>query len=282
MEVRVLFFGVLKDLAGRSSDLISLPDHACAADVLGHYQPSLPSINGMLSSIAISVNQEYATPDTRLHSGDEIALLPPVSGGAHDDPKSGLSQKTETGSFITREKIDAAGLLELLKRPEDGALLMFEGVVRNHSRGRRTLFLDYEAYEAMALKQMESLIVEACAQFKVRDALIVHRLGRIEIGETSVLIIVASAHRAAAFDACRWIIDTLKRTVPIWKKEHFEDGAIWSDGEPFPEQINQPSKNVERRVHTPVPGKSSAAQQPATARKGSHSKNSASNSIAHK
>jgi MoaE-MoaD fusion protein len=283
MEVRVLFFGILKDLTGRSSDMISLPDHACAADVLGHYQPRLSSINGMLSSIAISVNQEYARPETRLHSGDEIALLPPVSGGGPDNQKSEQSPKAEARAFITREKIDSAGLIETLKRPEDGALSVFEGIVRNHSRGRRTLFLDYEAYEAMALKQMESLITEACTQFQIRDAVVVHRLGRIEICETSVLIIVASAHRAAAFDACRWLIDTLKRTVPIWKKEHFEDGAIWSDGEPFPEQINQPSKNVERRATSPVPGKSSStAQELATARKGSHSKNSASNSIAHK
>ncbi|HEY3825398.1 MAG TPA: MoaD/ThiS family protein, partial [Bryobacteraceae bacterium] len=121
MEVRVLFFGILKDLTGRSSDLISLPDHACAADVLGHYRPRLSSINGMLSSIAISVNQEYARPETRLHSGDEIALLPPVSGGATDNQKSEPSPTTEARAFITREKIDSAGLLETLKRPEDGA-----------------------------------------------------------------------------------------------------------------------------------------------------------------
>jgi molybdopterin synthase catalytic subunit len=110
-------------------------------------------------------------------------------------------------------------------------------VVRNQTRGRKTLFLDYEAYEKMALEQMESLAHQALKQFQVRDVAIVHRLGRLEIGETSVLIVVASAHRAAAFDACRWLIDTLKRTVPIWKKEHFEDGAVWADGEPFPAEI---------------------------------------------
>jgi molybdopterin synthase catalytic subunit len=112
--------------------------------------------------------------------------------------------------------------------------------VRNQTRGRRTLFLNYEAYEEMALKQIEELARRALAEFKVRDVAIVHRLGRLEIGETSVLIAVASAHRAAAFDACRWLIDTLKRTVPIWKKEHFEDGAVWADGEPFPDEIASP------------------------------------------
>jgi molybdopterin synthase catalytic subunit len=89
----------------------------------------------------------------------------------------------------------------------------------------------------MALKQLESLAAQAQSQFAIRDVAIIHRLGRLEIGETSVLIAVASAHRAAAFDACRWLIDTLKRTVPIWKKEHFEGGAVWADGEPFPDQI---------------------------------------------
>ena len=117
---------------------------------------------------------------------------------------------------------------------------MFEGVVRNHSRGRRTLFLEYEAYEPMALKELESLIAEAIGRFQIRDAAVVHRLGRLEIGETSVLIVVTSAHRAAAFDACRWLIDTLKKTAPIWKKEHFEDGAVWADGEPFPAEITSP------------------------------------------
>src|SRR6202030_2701317 len=104
-------------------------------------------------------------------------------------------------------------------------------------RGRRTVFLEYESYEDMALKQMESLAEQALTQFQIRDVVLVHRLGRLDIGETSVLIIVASAHRAAAFEASRWLIDTLKRTVPIWKKEHFEDGAVWADGEPFPPQV---------------------------------------------
>ncbi len=223
MQVRVLFFGVLKDLAGCSSDLLTLPDEATAADVLDHYETRLASLKGKLSSVAVSVNQEYSGPEAKLHSGDEVALLPPVSGGL---PRTA----------IVRERIDTAGELEKIKRLEDGAAVVFEGVVRNHSRGRRTLFLEYEAYEEMALKQMESLAEQAVAQFQVRNVAVVHRLGRLEIGETSVLIIVASAHRAAAFEACRWLIDTLKRTVPIWKKEHFEDGAVWADGEPFPAQ----------------------------------------------
>jgi molybdopterin converting factor subunit 1 len=279
MQVRVLFFGVLKDLAGRSSDTLSLPDHASAADVVSHYQQRLSANKGIFNSIAISVNQEYARPEMKLQSGDEVALLPPVSGGADQ------SAQTAARAFITREVIDTAGPLATIKRPDDGATIVFEGIVRDNTRGRRTLFLDYEAYEEMTLKQMESLIARALDQFQVRDATMIHRLGRIEIGETSVLIIVASAHRAAAFDACRWLIDTLKRTVPIWKKEHFEDGAVWSDGEPFPEHINssaekrsmggRASSRVLREAET-------SSQQLSPASKGSHSKNSASNRIAQK
>jgi molybdopterin synthase catalytic subunit len=225
MQIRVLFFGVLNDLAGRSSDLLTLPDGATAGDVLEHYETRLASLKGKLSSIAISVNQEYAGLGEKLRAGDEVGLLPPVSGG--------LARVA-----ILREKIETAAELERIKGPEDGAAVVFEGVVRNHSRGRRTLFLEYEAYEEMAGKQMESLAEQALAQFQVRDVAIVHRLGRLEIGETSVLIVVASAHRAAAFEACRWLIDTLKRTVPIWKKEHFEDGAVWADGEVFPAEVS--------------------------------------------
>src|ERR1700722_10966426 len=124
-------------------------------------------------------------------------------------------------------------------RGEDGAVVVFDGIVRNNTRGRRTLFLVYEAYEEMALRQMRALAEEAVAVHGVRQVAMVHRLGRLEVGETSVLIAVSSAHRAQAFEACRWMIDTLKKTVPIWKKEHFEDGAVWADGEPFPSELVQ-------------------------------------------
>jgi len=138
---------------------------------------------------------------------------------------------------ITREKIPADEIVAAVKAGEDGAVCVFDGIVRNHTRGRQTLFLVYEAYEEMALEQMSGLAAEAKAKFSVREVALVHRLGRLNVGESSVLVVVASAHRGAAFDACRWLIDTLKKTVPIWKKEHFEDGAVWADGEPFPESI---------------------------------------------
>lgn len=233
MQVRVLFFGVLKDLAGRASDSLTLPENALLSDLVDHYQKTVPALKDWKSSLAVSVNQEYAELGARLKQGDEVALLPPVSGGLSD----GRARASINHATIVRDVIDTASLLSAIKRPEDGATAVFEGVVRNQTRGRRTLYLQYEAYEEMALKQMEGLASRALADFKIRDVALVHRLGRIEIGETSVLIVAASAHRAAAFDACRWLIDTLKRTVPIWKKEYFEDGAVWADGEPFPDNI---------------------------------------------
>ncbi len=227
MQVRILFFGMLKDLAGRANDSLSLPEGATLADVLNHYEQRIPRMKDFLPSIAASVNQEYAGPGVKLKPNDEIALLPPVSGGT----------SRTAHAAIVRETIHTEAVLNALKRPEDGAAVVFEGVVRNHSHGRRTLYLDYEAYEEMALKKLEHLALQAQAEFKIRDVAIVHRLGRLQIGETSVLIVVASPHRAAAFDACRWLIDTLKRSVPIWKKEYFEDGAVWADGEPFPAEV---------------------------------------------
>ena len=138
---------------------------------------------------------------------------------------------------ITRERIDAAALAESVKGGADGALCLFDGIVRDNTRGRSTLHLDYEAYEEMALDQMRSLAAEAVSRFGVRDVALVHRLGRLTVGETSVAVAVASAHRGAAFDACRWLIDTVKKTVPIWKKEHFADGVVWAESESFPDAI---------------------------------------------
>jgi molybdopterin synthase catalytic subunit len=177
-------------------------------------------------------------------------LLPPVSGGSAPQQAdlSGASDpaiRTEAiRTELTRDRINTAKLAEAAKRGEDGAVVVFDGIVRNHSRGRRTLHLDYEAYEEMAQRQLREIAERALTDFGVRQVTIVHRLGRLGIGETSVLIVVASAHRAQAFDACRWLIDTLKKTVPIWKKETFADGAVWTDGEPFPAGIGVESGNV--------------------------------------
>lgn len=239
MRVRVLFFGRLREVFGRSEDALDLEAGAAVRDVIEHYSTESGELSGLRSSLAVAVNQTYAEIDRELHADDEVALLPPVSGGAPLDDRRRVVA-------IVREAIDTGCILERIKHAEDGAAVVFEGVVRNQTRGRKTLYLDYEAYEEMALREMNSLAEQAPERFAVREVSIVHRLGRLRVGETSVLIVVASAHRAAAFDACRWLIDTLKRTVPIWKKEFFEDGAVWADGEPFPAEIPRASGSPNR------------------------------------
>ncbi len=229
MQVRVLFFGVLKDILSRDKDSLDLPENASVSVLLDHYRARTPQLQRVWSALAIAVNENYVPVTHLLAEGDEVALLPPVSGGTEDAAVSHVA--------LVGERIDAEHLLAALKHGEDGAVVVFDGIVRNNTRGRRTLYLVYESYEAMALAQMRQIAEESIGRFSVRAVTLIHRLGRLEVGETSVLIAVASAHRAQAFEACRWLIDTLKKTVPIWKKEYFEDGAVWADGEPFPAEL---------------------------------------------
>jgi molybdopterin synthase catalytic subunit len=228
---------MLKEFAGAPSETMELPEGSTVKNILENFAERSPRNREALSSIAIAVNQHYSGPEAILRPGDEVALLPPVSGGTAGETPAGQRAGRSRYACMTGDAIDTRQVVESLKCGDDGALILFEGVVRNQTRGRRTLYLDYEAYDGMALQEMESLAEQALQKFPIRDVAIVHRVGRLEIGETSVLIAVASAHRAAAFDACRWLIDTLKRTVPIWKKEYFEDGAVWADGEHFPVEI---------------------------------------------
>jgi MoaE-MoaD fusion protein len=233
MRVTLLAFGVLRDHLGATGAL-DLPAGSTVGDLVKTCRERAPENGGdnggLWGSIAVAVNQEYASKTQVLAEGDEVALLPPVSGGA------GSAKPARTIALV-QKRIDAGALAESLKRGEDGAVVVFDGIVRNNSRGRKTRYLFYEAYEKMALAQMRQLATQALSDFPIRDVAIVHRLGRLEIGETSVAIAVSSAHRAAAFDACRWLIDTLKQSVPIWKKEFFADGAVWAQGDPFPASL---------------------------------------------
>lgn len=231
MRVQLLPFGVLKDAL--SPGPLEIPAAATVGDLLamlGEQLRESPSATLLLPRIAVSVNAEYAQSGQILHEDDHVGLLPPVSGGC-----AAATQPIAT--WLTREAIAADELVAAAKHGSDGAVVVFDGIVRDNTRGRKTLYLDYEAYEEMAARQMAELATEAVSRFGVRGVTVVHRLGRLQIGETSVLIIVASAHRGAAFEACRWLIDTLKKTVPIWKKETFVDGAVWADGEPFPPEL---------------------------------------------
>ena len=240
MQIRVLPFGILKESLGSEPFALELPQGASVADLITRLGMQTPAVENL--GIAVSVNAEYAARSRVLAENDEVGLLPPVSGG---NSRSHPAVSEPVFTELTRDPIVADLLVQAAKRDEDGAIVVFDGIVRNNSRGRQTLYLDYEAYEEMAAKQMNQLASEAIDRFHVRRVTIVHRLGRLGVGETSVLIIVASAHRAQAYEGSRWLIDTLKKTVPIWKKETFADGAIWADGEPFPPGI------VVEKTHDP-------------------------------
>jgi molybdopterin converting factor subunit 1 len=238
VRVRVLFFGQLKDIVGLAQDDAELSDGARVEDLFERYGRKFPKLAEFRPSIAASVNQEYAGWRAPLSTGDEVAFLPPVSGGQQTAIAEDFFQ-------LVREPIRTRELAESLKAPEDGALVVFDGFVRNNFRGKQTLYLEYEAYEPMAYTKMREIGAQIREKFQVHRVAIVHRLGRLEIGETSVWIGVSSAHRAAAFDACRYAIDTLKRSVPIWKKEYFAGGAVWAEGElPSQEAISRPDEST--------------------------------------
>jgi MoaE-MoaD fusion protein len=232
MRVRVLFFGRLKDIVGLAEDHAEIAEGASLADVFSCYEHKFPELAKLRSSVAAAINQEYSEWRAPVAPDDEVAFLPPVSGGTAETQ----TQPTRDLYEIVRAPIRAQEIVASVKMPADGAVVTFEGIVRNNSRGRETLFLVYEAYEAMALAKMREICAEMRQRFPIDCIAMQHRLGRLEIGETSILIVVSSAHRAAAYDASRFAIDTFKRIVPIWKQEHFRDGAIWAEGETPPLQ----------------------------------------------
>jgi molybdopterin synthase catalytic subunit len=233
MRVRVLFFGQLKEIVGVAAEDAGLSEGARVEDLFERYARRFPKLAEFRGSIAPSVNQEYSEWRTPVADGDEVAFLPPVSGG------QGAANNEDVFQLV-REPVQPRELLEKLKAPEDGAVVVFDGFVRNNFKGRPTLYLEYEAYEEMALAKMREIGAEIHEKFPIHRVAIVHRLGRLEIGETSVWIAVSSAHRSPAFEACRYAIDTLKRAVPIWKKEFFAGGAVWAEGEtPSQEAISR-------------------------------------------
>lgn len=227
MLVRVLFFGRLKDIVGRAEEQAEVSDGARVEDLFENYGRNFPELARFRASVVASVNQEFAEWRAPLASGDEVAFLPPVSGGAIP---TGAAIEEDLCALV-RTTIETSEIVAGMKAPPDGAVVVFEGIVRNHSGGRATTHLEYEAYESMAIAKMREIGAQMREKFPIRRYAMVHRLGRLEIGETSVMIAVCSAHRGAAFDACRFGIDTLKRNVPIWKKEFFRDGAVWAEGE---------------------------------------------------
>jgi molybdopterin synthase catalytic subunit len=230
MRVKVLFFGMLKDIVGRVEEPLEVPAGSPLSAVFDHYAERYPRLRDMAGSIVMARNQEFSPLSAAIGEGDEVAFLPPVSGGSNRYTHE-ISDAAGNFYALTRLPIDSKDVGDRILRGEDGAVTTFEGTVRNNTKGRATRFLEYECYEPMAVKMMAQIGGEIAGEFEIGRVAMIHRLGRLEIGETSVSIIVTAPHRKPAFAAALEGINRLKRLVPIWKKEHFADGEVWVEGE---------------------------------------------------
>ena len=228
MKVRVLFFGQLKDLVGCSSDEAEFERGASLETVFHHYASQHPRLGDMAGSVAMARNQRFASASEAVEDGDEVAIMPPVSGGSE-----WIASAERDGVFaaITRAPIDSAALTRRVQGDGDGAVLVFEGVVRDNTGGRRTMYLDYECYVPLALRQLEEIGRDILDRSDVHAIALVHRVGRLKVREASVSIVVSSAHRKPAYEASLSAINEVKSKVPVWKKEHFADGEVWVEGQ---------------------------------------------------
>ena len=221
---------MLKEITGRSEDCLEVPDGSTLADVFNHYATLVPRLHEMSRSIVLAQNHAFSQRSELVLNNAEIAFLPPVSGGT--GPWTHVIEDSAGHLFaLTRDVIEVAALRNRIILPVDGGIVVFEGVVRNNSGGRHTKYLDYECYEPMAVQVMATIGRELTVTHEISRVAIVHRLGRMEIGEASVVIVVTAPHRRPAFDAALEGINRLKKLVPVWKKEHFQDGEVWVEGE---------------------------------------------------
>ncbi|HKY30051.1 MAG TPA: molybdenum cofactor biosynthesis protein MoaE [Pyrinomonadaceae bacterium] len=234
IAVRVLFFGAARDVVGQSEITLSLDGPTKSTIAFEQVLDRFPELRRFGRSLLLAINEEYASADREVRAGDELALFPPVSGGSSRDGETGLRGYGERNSNdffeLTTEPINVGDVARRVVLPECGATVTLDGYAREWTNGRRTLHLVYEAYETMALSELRRLGQQAKERFPIAHIGIVHRTGKLDIGETSVVIAVSAPHRKAAFEACEWAIRELKRTVPIWKKEVFEDGEVWVEG----------------------------------------------------
>lgn len=212
MQVTVHLFAAHREAVGTPTLTLELPHGTTAGEVWHHLTRQHPALQRLSAAVAVAVNDTVRPAGYRLADGDRVALLAPVSGGSLLD--------------LVREPIRVDVLLDAVRHPGAGAVVLFLGTVRAHSRGRNVSRLEYEAYEALARKEMARIAEAASERWAVRIA-IVHRLGDLAIGEISVAVAVAAPHRREAFEAGRFAIDTLKQTVPIWKKEVWDEGSEW-------------------------------------------------------
>jgi MoaE-MoaD fusion protein len=229
MHIRLLAFATAADALGTRETTVELPDGATVAVLREHLLSTCPDLTPHWPRLAVAVEGELVREDRVLAEGEEVALLPPVSGGAPEED-DGLAERAR----LTEEPLDAEAITDLVRRPDHGAVLVFWGTVRNHHDARPVTALTYDAYRSMATARLAAVVEDLEAGEVPIRAAIVHRLGRVEAGEPSVVIAVSSPHRDAAYQASRTALERLKAEVPIWKKEHYADGdAVWREVEPL-------------------------------------------------
>ncbi|HSJ99070.1 MAG TPA: molybdopterin converting factor subunit 1 [Myxococcota bacterium] len=219
MRVTVRLFGPIREAAGAKELHVQLPPDATAAALRALLAEKHPQFAALGPRLRVSVNREFAADDAPLTDGDEVAFLPPVSGGAAAAPRCTISDRPLEPDAVAARVVG----------PDAGGVVSFVGAVRDHSRGHAIEHLEYEAYAEMAVQEMDRICDEAARRWPGVRVAIAHRVGHLRIGDLAVVVVAASAHRAEAFDACRFAIDALKQTVPIWKKEVASDGATWVD-----------------------------------------------------
>jgi molybdopterin synthase catalytic subunit len=219
MRVHVLLFAGLREAVGQKQVFLELPEDASLAELMANLSAEHPSVGAYRGRLVISVNAERAPLERVLRDGDEVALLPPVSGG------SGRR-------WVTEQPLSMDALIAEVAGPAMGGLVTFTGIVRDHSRGQTIDHLEYEAYGEMAERELRAIGGQIEQRWPQVRYAVSHRIGRLAIGDAAVMIAAAAPHRAEAFDACRFLIDTLKQTVPIWKKEFATSGAYWVEENP--------------------------------------------------
>src|SRR5215213_994426 len=219
MEVEIRFFAIIREIVGRSAERRRVPVGATAGDLFDELTREHPRLERMGPVTMLMVNKAYVTHAHELHDGDELALIPPVSGGA------------SSRFTVQSEALDPRLMESLVAHPGAGAIATFIGTVRDNGRGQAVTHLEYEAYAPAAELTMAQIGDEIRERWGIDQVAIVHRVGSLAVGEASVVISVASAHRDAAFEACRYAIERIKEIVPIWKKEHYADGAAWLGSE---------------------------------------------------
>ena len=224
IQVEVRLFASLRERAGKRSLTVTVPESSSVADVIAAASEAVPGGLGTTGKIMYALNREYVETDTEVHDGDELALIPPVSGGA--PIQTGLPDGFQN-VIITEEPLDPEPYTSYVTTDEDGAVVTFLGVTRNNNDGRTVEYLEYEAYRPMADEQMQTIIDEMKAKWEIGRVAVAHRTGRVDIGETSMVLAVGAPHRKPAFDAALYFVDRLKEVVPIWKKEVFEGGEVW-------------------------------------------------------